>query len=58
MAKMKFTLGISISDEEIEFYANSIQEAQDKAVDLFWDNIGVSLVHNSKKGDKNLDLQL
>lgn len=58
MAKMKFTLGISVSDETTEFYANSIQEAQDKVVDLFWDNIGVSLVHNSINGDKNVDLQL
>ena len=58
MAKMKFTLGISLSDEETEFYANSIKEAQNKAIELFWDNIGVSLTHNSVKGDKDIELQL
>lgn len=59
MARMKFTLGISVSDEETEFYANSYDEARMKATDLFWDNIGISLTHNSPtKGNIDVDLQL
>jgi len=58
MAKMKFTLGIFLSDEETEFYANSYDEARLKATEIFWDNIGIQLTHNSVEGDKDIELQL
>ena len=58
MSRMKFSLGISLSDEETEFYANSYEEAQLKANEIFWDNIGVCLVHHSVKGDKEIEFQL
>lgn len=58
MPRMKFTFGVSLSDEVTEFYANSYKEAQEKATEIFWDNIGVSLTHNSTTGDKEIELQL
>lgn len=56
--QMKFTLSISLSDDETEFFASSYEEAKTKARDIFWDNIGVSLTHNSNKGNIEVELPM